>query len=421
MIRVFAAAGAVLWAMVSVPDNRAADWTEFRGPTGQGHAGSISLPVRWNETENVRWKVAIEGNGWSSPVTSAGRIYLTTAVPFGAGDPAPHAMTALCLDGIDGETLWNVELFRHPEGKKLEFHRKNSHASPTPILDGDRLYVHFGPYGTACLKTDGTVVWKNEELKYDPQHGSGGSPALSGEVLIVCCDGKDQQFVVGLDRQSGKILWKTKRDTKPTSGFSFCTPIVIRVDGVLQAVCPGSQAVFAYNPETGAEIWRVVYGEGFSVVPRPVYGNGLVFVCSGFGDEQLLAIDPTGEGDVTKSHVKWSTKRGVPKSPSLLLVDQHLFMVDDEGVAGCLDAVTGKSIWTHRLGGTFSASPVYAGGRIYFQSESGETTVIEASSKYEETAKNQIGTEGVRTFASISVIDQDILLRSDTHLYRISQ
>jgi outer membrane protein assembly factor BamB len=411
----------LLWLVMAIIPCRAADWTEFRGPTGQGHAGNLGLPIQWSESDHIAWKVAIDGHGWSSPVTSAGRIYLTTAIPEGEGNPPPHVMKVLCMDGADGKLIWASEVFRHPKEQKLEFHSKNSHASPTPVLDGDRLFVHFGPYGTACLKTDGTVVWKNDELKYDPQHGNGGSPALTEQLMIICCDGKDQQFVVGLDRQTGRIVWKTKRDTTPASGFSFCTPTIIQVNGALQAVCPGSQAVFAYNPETGAEIWRVVYGQGFSVVPRPVYGHGLVFICTGFGDGQLLAIDPTGTGDVTTSHVKWSAKKGVPKSPSLLLVDQHLYMVDDEGVATCLNALTGDSIWTHRLGGAFSASPLHAGGKIYFQSESGETTVIDAAAEYREVGKNQIGGESVRTFASFAVLNEDILLRSDSHLYRISK
>lgn len=425
---------------------RAADWTEFRGPTGQGHAGDADLPIRWSETEHVFWKVEVPGQGWSSPVTAGGRIYLTSAVPdnsetAGSADagkdaaekekekaadgekaaeaPVSQSLRVLCLNADDGKQIWNQEVFVYKPEPDPQFHSKNSYASPTPILDGDRLYVHFGSYGTACLDLEGSVLWKNQELRYQPRHGNGGSPALAGEHLVICCDGQDDQFVVGIEKQTGKLSWKTERDTTPTSGFSFCTPTIIEAGGRQQAICPGSQAVFSYDPATGKEIWRAQYGQGFSVVPRPVFAHGLVFICSGFGDGQLLAIDPTGTGDITASHIRWSTKKSVPNSPSLLVVDDLLFSVSDAGVATCFDAKSGKIHWTHRLSGAFSASPTVAGGRIYFQNETGETTIVKAASEYEEIAVNQIGTEPTRTFASFAVIDQSILLRSEKHLYRI--
>ncbi len=397
----------------------ASDWTEFRGPTGQGHSDAVNLPTTWSEDENIAWKVELPGNGWSSPVVAGGRIYVTAAVPVADDTPLQHSLRVLCLSASDGKTVWDIEAFQHAADDTIEVHGKNSHASPTPILEGDRLYVHFGPHGTACLKTDGTIVWQNTELHYAPQHGNGGSPAIDGDVLVICCDGKDYRYVTGLHKKSGEQVWKTERPLEPSRGFSFCTPTIISVDGQRQAICPGSGGVWSYEPQTGKQLWQVAYGEGYSVVPRPVAGHGLVFVCSGFGDQQLFAIDPAGSGDVTDSHVRWKIRKGVPKSPSVLLVGEELYMVDDAGIASCLDAVSGDVHWQERLNGKFSASPSLADGRIYFQSETGTTTVVTPGREYLEVAKNQVGDGEIRTFASFAFLDNAILLRSETSLYRI--
>ena len=396
----------------------AGDWPEFRGPSKQGLADSRGLPVTWSETEHVAWKVPIPGLAWSSPVVTGDRIILTTAVPQGDGAKAPQSLQVRCLLVGTGELLWQVDVFDQP-GEGIEMHRKNSHASPTPVVEGDRVYVHFGPHGTACLNvSDGDVLWKTQELVYGPNHGTGGSPAIAGDLLVICCDGHDVQYVVGLDKRTGEIRWKTPRDTTPDRGFSFCTPLIIEVGGRPQAVCPGSDAVFSYDPASGEEIWRVRYGDGYSVVPRPVAGHGLVYICSGFGDGRLLAVDPTGTGDVTDSHVEWELSRGVPKSSSVLLVENEIFLVDDGGIATCVDARTGDVHWQERLGGKFSASPLYAEGRVYFQDENGLATVIKASTDFEELARNQLAA-GERTFASYAVSGRSLLLRSEGHLYRL--
>ncbi|MBL8816684.1 MAG: PQQ-binding-like beta-propeller repeat protein [Planctomyces sp.] len=398
----------------------AGGWTEFLGSGGNGFSNAARLPTHWSETENVRWKVDIAGMGWSSPVVSAGRIFLTTAVSESEG--ARHSLRTICIDSQSGKEIWNVEVFRHAEDETVEIHGKNSHASPTPIVEGDRLYVHFGPHGTACLSTDGQILWKNTELKYLPQHGNGGSPAVAGDLLIICCDGKDIQYVVGLKTEDGSIAWKVDRDTEPSRGFSFATPAVIHDSaGELLAVCPGSSAVFCYNAASGKEVWRVDYGEGYSVVPRPIFQGGMVYVCSGFGDEQLLAIDPKGTGNITSTHVRWSTKKATPKSPSPILVHSMIFMVSDAGVASCLDAETGKLLWQERLGGNFSASPIATKDNVYFQSETGTVTVVKASPNFELVAKNQIGDGVLRTFATPAVDGDGLLLRSETSLYRIEQ
>ncbi|QDV88476.1 PQQ-binding-like beta-propeller repeat protein [Stieleria magnilauensis] len=410
---------ALVTASIVASISPAEDWTEFRGPGGQGHSNVAALPLTWSETEHIAWKVPIDGDGWSSPVVADGKIYLTTATPLDGDSDKARSLRAVCLHADDGRILWNQEIFRQ-SGDGVQLHKKNSHASATPVLDNGRLYVHFGPSGTACLTTDGEVIWKTEELNFKPVHGNGGSPALHDDTLIVTCDGGDQQFVAGIDTASGDVKWKTERQADVKKGFSFSTPTLIEVDGRTQAICAGSGAVVAYDPETGEEIWSVDYDEGYSVVPRPVYACGLVFVSSGYDSASLYAIDPSGRGDVTQSHVRWTIDRGVPKTPSMLAVGEEMYFVDDGGVASCVDARTGKQHWKERLGGKYSASPFYGAGRIYFQSETGETTVIKPGKTFTELATNELG-NGDRTFASFAVVDNALLLRSETHLYRIEE
>jgi outer membrane protein assembly factor BamB len=395
---------------------RADNWPEFRGPTGQGLAADASLPAEWGPNKNVAWKQDVPGKGWSSPVIVDGRVYLTTAVPLEAGKK-DQSLRVLCLDAKDGSILWNEEIFRQDGSKAPNIHGKNSHASPTPLVDGKRLYVHFGHMGTACLDQGGKVLWKNNSLEYAPVHGNGGTPILVDKALIFSCDGSDKQFVVALDRDDGQVLWKTDRDANPVKGFSFSTPLLITVAGQKQVISPGSEMVGGYDPATGQEIWRVHYN-GYSVIPRPVYGHGLVFLSTGYEQPALLAIRPDGKGDVTKTHVAWKLTKGAPHTPSPLLVGDELYMVSDRGIASCLDARTGKVHWQERLGGDYSASPLYAGGKIYFQSEEGTGVVVKAGKTFELLGKNPLGE---RTLASYAVADGALFLRTEKHLYRFQE
>lgn len=390
-----------------------ADWPQFRGPDGDGHSRSTGLPLRWSDTEGVAWKTPIPGLGWSSPVVHRGRIYLTTAVPQDGG----QSLRLVCVDARAGTVLWNEEVFALDEAPAI--HQKNSHASPTPIVADDAIFVHFGPHGTARAGLDGTVAWRTT-LPYEPVHGNGGSPALAGDVLVVCCDGGDEQFVAGLDARTGEIRWKKPRDTRPGRGFSFATPLVCTVGDRPLAVCPGSDAVFAYDPRTGAEVWRVDYPGGYSVIPRPVFAVGLVFVGTGYDKPVLVAIDPSGTGNVTDTHVRWRLDRAAPHTPSPLVVGDELYCVSDSGVATCVDARTGAEHWRERLGGGFSASPLAADGRIYFQNEAGEAIVVAAGKTFTELARNRLG-DGERTFASYAVDGPTLLIRTESHLYRIGK
>ena len=385
-----------------------ASWQEFRGPDGRGHVTG-DFPTNWSETENIAWKVPLPGLGWSSPVVADGRLYLTTAVED--EDRKGHSLRVLCLTSEDGKQTWNVEVFWQAEGDQVQIHQKNSHASPTPVLADGRLYVHFGPHGTACLDLTGKVLWRNNSLDYLPTHGN-GSPALTGDVLVISCDGQDSQFVVGLNIANGKEIWRQEREAEVQRGFSFCTPTIIEHKGRVQAISPGSGAVVSYAPKTGKKLWEVNYGEGYSVVPRPQFVHGLIFVCTGFNRANLLAITPAGK-------TKWETNKAVPKSPTPIIVGDALYMVSDNGIMTCLDAKSGKEHWQERVGGKFSSSPITANGLIYFLNESGTTIVIKAdTSAYSEVTRNSIS-DGGRTFATLTPADGALLLRSETALYRI--
>jgi outer membrane protein assembly factor BamB len=394
----------LLFVFVSTPI-LAGDWPQFRGPTGQGLSDEQGLPLTWSETKNVRWKVAIPGKGWSSPVIQADRIWLTTATEEG------KSLRVVSIDRNTGAILLNVEVFRLKSLGQIS--PKNSYASPTPVLEGDRVYVHFGAHGTACLTQSGEIVWKTR-LEYDNgEHGSGGSPVIYEDLLILSCDGRDLQFVVALDKLTGKVRWKKSRE-----GYqAYTTPLVVPLAAGDQVISPGAYRAIAYDPRTGKELWQVKYGEGFSNVPRPVYGDGLVFICTGFQQPSLLAVRLDGRGDVTKSHIAWTLKRGVPLTPSPLLVESELYLISDNGIASCVDAKTGNPYWQVRLGGNHSASPIYADGRIYFLSEEGESVVIAPGKQFKALAQNQLDGQ---TLASMAVSSGSIFVRSLTHLYRLS-
>jgi outer membrane protein assembly factor BamB len=307
--------------------------------------------------------------------------------------------------------LVNTEVFRVRNAKLTNL--KNSHASPTPIVEGDRVYVHFGREGTAAVSTSGEILWKTT-LPYESQHGNGGSPVLYADLLIVSCDGADQAYVVAIDKRTGKIRWKTSRRQPWDQAYS--TPLIIRVGDRDLLISVGAYRAAAYDPQSGKEIWRVSYADGFSNVPRPVYAHGLLYIATGFQEPSLLAVRPDGSGDVTRTHIAWRLDRGAPLTPSPLAVGDELYVVSDIGVATCVNARTGVIHWQQRLGGNYSASPTFAGGRIYFQSEEGLTTVIAPGKQFQRLATSNI--DGV-TFASLAISNSSIFLRSSSHLYRI--
>jgi outer membrane protein assembly factor BamB len=387
----------------------AQDWPQFRGPGGQGHSDERGLPLEWSESKNIVWKVPVPGRGWSSPVIAAGRVWLTTATV----ERREASLRLLAFDVTTGRQALDLEVFRQRSAALLN--DKNSHASPTPIVEHDRVYVHFGSEGTAAVSTAGEIVWKVRH-GYESQHGNGGSPLLHGDLLILNCDGFDAAFVVALDKRTGRTRWRTFRRQPWSQAYS--TPLAVRVADRDQIVSIGARYTTAYEAESGKEIWRVSYGDGFSNVPRPVAGLGLVFITTGFQQPAIMAVRPDGRGDITRTHVAWTLSRGAPLTPSPLLVDQVLYVVNDAGIASNIDALTGTIRWQQRLGGTFSASPVLVDGRIYFLDEDGRTTVVGPGPTFERLATNVL--EGP-ALASMGVASGSFFIRTGSHLYRIAE
>ena len=382
----------------------AGDSPQFRGPGGEGHSNEKHLPLTWNATENIKWKTDIEGLGWSTPSIAGSEVWLTTAVDEG------KSLRVICLDKETGAVRHQIVVFE-PETPG-PIHKKNSYASPSVLIDGDYLFVHFGKLGTACLDRSGKVIWKTE-LKYNHRHGPGGSPVVFGDLLILACDGTDVQYVTALNKHTGKEEWKTTREGK----MAYSTPLIIEVNGQKQLVSTGGEWAMGYAPLTGQELWRFRYPAGYSNVPRPVYGQGLVFLCSGYDSPWIYAVRPDGAGDITESHMAWKLDKGAPLNPSPLLVGSELYLVDDGGIATCLDAKSGKQHWKKRVGGNFTASLLFAEDRIYMLDEAGKTYVIAPTKdEYRELAVNELPG---RTQASIAAADESLFLRTDASVYRI--
>jgi outer membrane protein assembly factor BamB len=394
----------------------AENWPQFRGPRGAGHADAAGLPIHWSETKNVRWKTPIHGKGWSSPVIWGDQVWLTTATPDG------HEMFAVCVDRTTGKIVYDLKVFE--VAMPAFCHDFNSYASPTPVIEAGRVYVHFGTYGTACLDTaTGKVLWTRRDLPCDHYRGPGSSPILYENLLIVAFDGFDQQYVVALDKATGKTVWKKDRDIDygTTNGDlkkAFATATVVEVNGQAQVICPSAGATIAYEPRTGQEIWRVQHG-GMNVAAPPQVGHGKVFLCTGDGGFRLLAVRPDGHGNVTNTHIDWKfTRTTVPSRCSPLLIGDLLYLVNEKGFASCLEAKTGQQVWQHRLDGQFSAAPLFAGGHIYCCSQEGATYVMAPGRTAKVVAVNKLD-DGF--MASPAVADGALFLRTKTHLYRIQQ
>lgn len=401
-------------ALFAASPLRADFWPEFRGANADGHADDANVPTAWSSTRNIRWEKDVPGKAWSSPVVADGRIFITTAVE----DGDELLLETRCHELSDGSEVWKKQVF---EKDAMRIHAKNSHASPTPVYEDGVVYVHFGHHGTAALDAaSGEILWTQKELEYSPVHGNGGSPAIYEDKLIFSCDGAENPFVVALNKKNGSVEWKTPRDVEVKRTFSFSTPLIIDVAGKPQAVIPGSGAAISYDPNTGKEIWRFDYDEGYSVVPRPIYHNGKIYVCSGFGRAVLFAIRVDGTGDVTDTHLAWKNDKAIPKESSPIIVDGLLYINDDKGVLSCFDAETGEEIYRERMDGEggFSSSPVYAGGHLYFHNGEGVTTVVNPGRKFDKVAENDIREHGLSSFA---VVSDGFIVRTEDHLIRIGE
>lgn len=401
-----------------------ADWPQFRGPDGTGVAKSRGVPLAWSETKNVKWKTPIPGRAWSSPVVFGSQVWVTTATPDG------RELSAVAVDRETGRIVHDLKLF-HVE-KPQYAHPFNSYASPTPAIESGRVYVTFGSPGTAAIDTgSGKVLWERRDFECNHYRGAGSSPVVFGDLLLMHFDGSDHQFLVALDKRTGKTVWRTERsidfkdlgaDGKPESEGdlrkAFATPHVATIGGRPVLISIGSKATYGYEPQTGKELWRIEERSSHSAGTRPVLGQGLLFYPTGWPTGQLLAVKPDGRGDLTETHVAWRLTRGVPKKPSLLLVDGLLYLVADNGIASGVDARTGEVVWSGRLEGNYSASPVWIDGRVYAFNEDGKATVLRGGREFKVLAENTLD-DGF--MASPAVAGEALFLRTRTHLYRIEE
>ena len=397
----------------------AENWPRFRGPTGQGHCSESNLPTKWSPTENIAWETPIPGQGWSSPIVWDNKIFLTTATDGGI------SCRILCLDAKTGQILFNKEVFQQQLKRK---ENKNSFATPTPCTDGQLVYAAFGDGSIAAVDFSGQIAWTYREFKYYSQHGLGNSPILFNDTLIMSYDPSnetgdkqigwkipwDKALLLALDKKTGLVKWQGRRGK---SRIAHTTPSIITIDGKLQMISAAGDAIQAHDPATGQLIWTV-YAQGEGVVPSPVFGDGLVFAASGFEKSTIRAVRPDGTADVTKTHIAWEQTANVPMMSSFIFANHLLFTTKENGLAQCLDPKTGKPLWQQRLDGTYSPSPVFADGKLYFLSEQGLTTIIEPSAQFKLLAKNAIDET---CQASLAISNNRLLLRSEKNLFCIGQ
>jgi len=381
-------------------------WARWRGPSGQGVVSGTGYPDSWSATENVKWKVPVPGEGNSSPIVWGDRVFVTTAYDSG------RRLSVVAFRRTDGMKLW--ETFA-PEGRTSYGHYKNGHASATPATDGQRVYASFGTRGLLALDMNGKQVWYRDLGPMDAYHGTAGSPLLYKDRLILYQDQSRNSFIAAFDTKTGKTLWSTPRE----ADVGWGTPIAVHVVDHDEIIVNGQLKVQAYNPDTGAELWNCK-GTTYEVIPTPVVGYGMVFCSSGRAGP-TLAIRPGGKGDVTRTHLAWTSPRGSPFVPSPILYGEHLYMVNDmQSVVTSFEATTGKVMWQNRLGASrregFSASPVAVDGKVFFTNDEGETFVLKAGPTFELLRTNRIG-EG--TLATPALVDGRWYIRTNRNLFAI--
>ena len=385
-------------------------WPQFRGPSGDGKAIEAKLPSEVTE-KDVAWKVEIEGKGWSSPVVWGNQVWLTSATEDGT------EMSVICVDQDSGDILFNRVLVENDQPAFC--HPMNSYASPTPVIEEGRVYVHFGSYLTACLDTKTfETIWERRDLECDHHRGPASSPILFDGKLFVAYDGFDVQYVVAFDKVTGRTVWRRDRDIEYGTDNgdlkkAYGTASVIHVDEQPLVIYPSAIATIAYDPATGATVWKVYHG-GMNASARPIYQDGLVFIINGMG--AMVAVRPDGKGDVSATHIGWSAERAIAKKSSPLVIEGLLYMNSDDGIVTCRSAKTGDLVWQERIGGKYAASPIYADGRIYCFGMAGEVVVFRPGKEFELVSKTKIG-DGF--MASPAVVNNSLILRSRTSLFCI--
>ena len=421
---------AALATVLFVCGVRAENWPQFRGPNGQGISPETNLPRHWGPESNLVWKIAVPGEGWSSPIVWKDYVFLTSATDRGT------RCHVIAVDRKSGKIIWDKEVF---EQVPLRKEGKNSYATPTPVTDGSRVYAVFGDGSVAALTMKGELVWTNREVQFYSRHGLGASPIIYDDLLIMPYDGSnrigtpgtwpnnsaeerlgwqipwDKALVAALDVKTGKRVWTGKRGM---SRIAHSTPVIIEHGGRKQIVSIAGDAIQAFDPKNGELIWTA-YAQGEGLVPTPVFGDGLIFAASGFEKTTLRGVRMGGKGNVTESHIAWEQRKGVPTQPSLLYIKSHVYGITDGGIATCYKGDSGQIIWQERIGGNHSASPVSADGKIYFLSEAGETAVIEANPKFSGIlATNSVGE---KCQGSMAISQGNFFIRSDKHLFCIGK
>jgi len=397
------------------------NWTHFRGSNLNGISADSLVPVTWSDSTNIVWKTNIRGRGWSSPVVEGNQVWLTTATTDG------KEMSGLCIDFTTGKMLYDILLFR--QDSIYRKHPVNTYATPTPCIGEGFVYLNFGSSGTACVSTsDGKIVWKRDDLKVDHMQGTGSSPILYKDFLIVHYEGTDQQFIVAMNKRTGETVWRADRPREyydplqPVGKKAYVTPVVITVDGKDLLISNGSAVCNAYDVLTGQEVWRVVQGED-STISMPVFEDGIVFFYTSFvtpaeGEKyaELMAVDPKGEGNITGTNILWRLKSPVLQLLTPLVKDGIIYTVDSKNNLLAIDARTGTTFYSLKLRNKYNSSPVYAGGRLYFSSVKGETVVLKAGRNPAVLAENHLHGE---IFATPAIVRNSILIRNETTLYRI--
>ena len=414
-----------------------ADWLQWRGPMGQGIADQSKVPIEWSETKNIAWRAQLPGRGWSSPLIVGNQVWVTTAHETIASEEQSKErlkantgsqplivlselrIHAICIDKETGEIIKDIEVLRKKDPQWI--HKTNSYASPTPIIEDGRMYIQKGSYGSACLDLEsGKVMWQNQDLWVMHENGPGGSPLIWHDLLIFHMDGSDKQFIVAIDKNTGKVVWKTKRSGKmhdnPQLKKAYGTPVIVSLQGRDVVVSPAANWLYGYDPVTGDELWKLEYGTlGFSIVPKPVIGNGMIYIGTSYMRPQMLGIDVSKP----QPRIAWSCKRSVPAISSPLLIGEELYFVSDSGgMVTCLDAKTGVERWRERIGGNHGSSPTFVGGRILFHSKEGETVALKPGREFKILARNKLDGEH---HASAAISDNSIFLRTEKALYKISE
>jgi outer membrane protein assembly factor BamB len=404
----------------------AGDWPEFRGPTGDGQVPAAGLPLRWSETNNVRWKTEIPLRGWSTPVVLGGQVWMTSATVDG------HDFYAICVDAESGKILYNEHLFHSDNPEPLgNGAAMNCYATPSPAIEAGRVYVHFGSFGTACLDTaTGKTIWRRDDLPCRHYRGPASSLILYSNLVILTMDGADVQYHAALDKLNGKTVWKTDRsvewnDRNTTDRMvldgdrrkAHSTPLIVTAASKPQMLSVGAKAAYAYEPLSGKELWKVQFND-WSAAPRPIFGHDLAFIVTGLVNTELWAVKPDGSGDVTSNNVVWKFKSHVGKYASPILVDDLIYTAADETFITCVEAGSGQAVWTARLNGNFDASPIHADGRLYFVSQQGVTTVLKPGRTFDVLATNTLGDSFI---ASPAVSGKSLYLRGKTRLYRVEE